>query len=213
VIRVVLVDDHATFRANLRALLAGLEDVEVVAEAEDGRQAVAAAHALAPDVVLMDLTMPGVSGIEATRELTAAAPHVAVVALTMLDDDRAIQAVLRAGAQGYVLKGARRDELARAIRAAAAGEAILGAGVARRLAALVDPAAPASSFPDLTERERGILELVARGLRNDAIAVRLSLSPKTVANNITSILRKLDVTTRAEAAARARDAGLGAPSV
>jgi DNA-binding NarL/FixJ family response regulator len=210
-IRVVIADDHASFRAGLRALLGTAADVEVVGEASTGNEAVAMAERLQPDVVLMDVNMPGSDGIEATGRIVEGAPHVAIVVLTMDAGDASIVAALRAGARGYVLKGAQRTELLRAIRAASAGEAILGPGVARRLADYLAPAAPVSlrPFPDLTEREREILDLVARGQSNAQITSGLVLSPKTVRNHVSNIFGKLGARDRAEAIVMAREAGLG----
>jgi DNA-binding NarL/FixJ family response regulator len=213
-IRVVIADDHASFRAGLRALLGTAPDVEVVGEASTGNEAVAMADRLQPDVVLMDLNMPGSDGIEATGRIVEGAPHVAIVVLTMDAGDASIVSALRAGARGYVLKGAQRSELLRAIRAAAAGEAILGPGVARRLAGYLAPVAPVSArpFPDLTERELEILELVARGQSNAEITSGLVLSPKTVRNHVSNIFGKLQVADRAAAIVKARDAGFGRPA-
>jgi DNA-binding NarL/FixJ family response regulator len=168
--------------------------------------------AVQPDVVLMDIDMPGLGGNEATRRIVEAQPHVAVVALTMLEDDEAVFSAVRAGARGYLLKGAQRAEILRAIRAAASGEAIFGPGVARRLVdffARPAPAADPAAFPELTEREREILELVARGESNARITEMLVVSPKTVRNHISNIFSKLQVRGRAEAIVRAREAGMG----
>jgi DNA-binding NarL/FixJ family response regulator len=211
VIRVLIADDHASFRAGLRALLGTAPDLAVVGEASTGGEAVTMADRLQPDVVLMDVNMPGGDGIVATRRIVESAPHVAIVVLTMDAGDASIVSALRAGARGYVLKGAQRTELLRAIRAAAAGEAILGPGVARKLAVYLAPAAPLPlrPFPDLTEREREILELVARGQSNAQITIRLVLSPKTVRNHVSNIYGKLGARDRAEAIVMAREAGLG----
>lgn len=208
-VRVLIADDHELFRRNLRTLLRGADGIEVVGEAADGVQAVAAASTLDPDVVLMDLHMPRCDGVEAIRRLTESTPHVAVVALTMLDDERSVRAVLHAGARGYLLKGARRAEVVRAVEAAAAGETILGAAVGRRLAGLLDGASAGPPFPELTDREREVLGLVAGGLANGAIAERLTLSPKTVRNNVSTIMSKLSATSRTELVVLAREAGLG----
>ena len=210
-VRILIADDHAGFRAGLAALLATEPSLRLVGEARDGAEAIASALELQPDVVLMDLGMPDIDGVTATRRILATSPHVAVLVLSMAAADDAVFDALRAGARGYLLKGAARAELVRAIRAVAAGEAIFGPEIARRLMqhfASV-PATPASPFPDLGEREREILELIARGLSNQTIADRLGIAPKTVRNHVSNIFGKLQVRDRAEAVVRARDAGLG----
>jgi len=210
-IRVLLVDDHPSFRAGLRALLTTDERLRVVGEASTGAGAITAVASTTPDVVLMDISMPGVDGVEATRRVVDAAPHVAIVVLTMHDDDETVFAAVRAGARGYLLKGAPRAELLRAIHAAASGEALFGPEIARRMMAYfgrpVPSAAPA--FPELSVREREILELVAAGRSNPDIARTLGVAPKTVRNHVSNVFSKLQVRDRAEAIARARDAGLG----
>lgn len=210
-IRLVIVDDHPSFRSGLRALLATADDIEVVGEAADGNEAVTNVGRLQPDVVLMDVTMPGADGIEATGRIIDASPHIAVIVLTMDGGDASVMAALRAGARGYVLKGAQRAELLRAIRAVAAGDAVLGPGVARRLPAYLAPTAPdaPAPFPELTDREREILALVAQGRSNAEITDRLVVSPKTVRNHISNIFAKLGVRDRAAAIVLAREAGLG----
>ncbi len=210
-IRVVIVDDHALLRQGVRALLSSLGGIEVVGEAADGREAVEVTRSLRPDVVLMDLHMAGVDGIESTRRITAEVPDTAVLVVTMLDDDASIFAAMKAGARGYVLKGADQDEVRRAITAVAGGEAIFGPTIATRVLQLLSrPTAPsAEAFPQLTGRERQVLEHVATGANNVAISRYLNLSPHTVANHVSSILMKLQATDRAEAIIRARDAGLG----
>ncbi len=208
--RVVLADDHPVFRQGLRVLLEDL-GVEVVAEAADGEQALAVALEHRPDVVLMDVQMPGLSGIESTRRLVAAWPDAKVLVLTMLDDDDAVFTAVQAGALGYVLKGAGQEEIGRALTAVAAGEAVYGAGVARRLRAFFTAGAGvvARPFPELSDRERGVLDLMAAGLPNPEIARRLHLTDKTVRNYVSAVLARLGVGTRAEAVVRAREAGLG----
>ena len=211
-LRILVADDHAAFRDGLTALLATVDDIAVVGQAGSGEAVVAGAAELQPDVVLMDLNMPGIDGIEATRRLVATSPHIAVLVLSMYEDDESIFAALRAGARGYLLKGSDRSEIVRAIRAVARGEAIFGPAIARRLMtyfASAPPAGAVEAFPELTERERELLELIARGLNNQAIADRLVLSPKTVRNHVSNIFSKLQVRDRAEAIVRAREAGLG----
>jgi DNA-binding NarL/FixJ family response regulator len=211
-IRVLIADDHAAFRSGLRALLATAADIEVVGEAASGVDAVAEAERLQPDVVLMDVNMPGIDGVEGTRRIVDASPHVAILVLTMHDDDETVFEAVRAGARGYLLKGAQRVELVRAIRAVASGEAIFGPGVARRLMAFFARPAPrvdSAAFPELTDREREILELIAQGRSNADITASLVLSPKTVRNHVSNIFAKLQVRDRSEAIVRAREAGMG----
>jgi DNA-binding NarL/FixJ family response regulator len=212
-IRVLIADDHPVVRRGLRALLDTLEGFEVVGEATDGDSAVREAQLLAPDAVLMDVRMPGSDGVEATRRIRAAVPQAAVLILTMHDDDATVFTAMQAGARGYLLKGAEQDEIAGAIRAVVAGQAIFGPGIAPRvLDHFAAPLAPVSThdvFPELTPRERQILELLADGRRTSDIASSLHLSPKTVSNNLTSIFAKLEVTDRTGAVIRARERGLG----
>jgi DNA-binding NarL/FixJ family response regulator len=213
-IRVLLADDHPVYREGLAALLASVDGLEVVGTAEDGLAAVALATELQPDVVVMDVQMPGLDGIEATRRLTSASPHIGVVVLTMAEEDATLFSAMQAGARGYLLKGANQAEITRAVTAVARGEAIFGPAIARRIADFFagPPAAGSAAeqaFPQLTAREREILELVAAGRSNGQIASALFLSPKTVRNNVSNIFAKLHVADRAEAIVRARDAGLG----
>ena len=211
-VRVVLADDHPMFRYGLRAVLDGAEEVAVVGEAADGEQLLALVDKTRPDVVLTDLTMPGLDGATATRRLLQRHPKLGVLVLTMHDDDEMLFGALRAGAQGYLLKGADKAEILRAVLAVAAGEAVYGAAVARRIVAFFTGAQQryaAQVFPELTAREREVLELVAAGLGNHEIARRLVLSEKTVRNHVAAILLKLQVPDRATAVAKARDAGLG----
>jgi DNA-binding NarL/FixJ family response regulator len=209
-LRIVVADDHAVVRAGLGALLSAVDGYELVGEAATGPEAVRAAVTLHPDVLVMDIQMPGMSGIDATREIGRVAPGVAVLMLTMFEDDESVFAAMRAGALGYVLKGASPSDMIRAIAAVAAGEAIFGTGVARRaLTYLTAPRADTSAFPELTPREREVLDLIATGLGNAAIAARLGLAANTVSNHISNIFGKLQVASRAEAIVRARSAGLG----
>jgi DNA-binding NarL/FixJ family response regulator len=211
-IRVLIADDHPLVRDGLKAALATLPEVQVVAEAATGTAAVREALLRRPDVVVMDLQMPEGNGIEATRELRRALPSAAVLVLTMFDDDDSVFAAMRAGARGYVLKGAEQQEIARAITAVAAGEAIFGPGVATRvLAYFTAPPQTPTKFPELTAREREVLDLLAAGHNNHQIAQRLDLSAKTVANHLSAIFAKLQVADRTQAILRARDAGLGHP--
>jgi DNA-binding NarL/FixJ family response regulator len=215
-IRILVADDHPVVRGGLVALLRTIDGIEVVGEAADGAAAVREAQLTHPDVVLMDVRMPDLDGVEATRRIRAAVPATRVLMLTMYDDDATVFTAMQAGAQGYLLKEAEQDEIVRAVRAVVAGEAIFGPGVAERVlgyfAEQPANAAPAYPFPDLTERERVVLELLARGRRTSEIAADLFLSPKTVANNMTSIFAKLQVASRAEAIVRAHEGGLGGPA-
>jgi DNA-binding NarL/FixJ family response regulator len=210
-IRVVVADDHPVYREGLATLLSSVAGVQVVGTAADGVQAVDAALELQPDVVVMDVQMPALDGIEATRRLTSESPSVGVVVLTMSEDDETVFAAVRAGARGYLLKGADQTEVVRAITAVAGGGAVFGASLARRIADFfaAGPPGPATAFPQLTSREREVLELVAAGRSNAQIAQTLFLSPKTVRNNVSNVLAKLQVADRAEAIVRAREAGLG----
>ena len=210
-LRVLVVDDHPVFRMGMGALLASLDGIEVAAEAASAAEAVAAAEAHQLDVVIMDLHLGGTSGVEATREIVRRYPDVGVLVVTMLDDDDSVFASIRAGARGYLLKGAAPAEVERAVRAVANGEVLLGATVAARAVSYLAGARSAGPqpFPDLTDREREVLDLVAHGFDNTTIARRLALSPKTVRNHLSNILTKLQVADRAQAIVRAREAGLG----
>ena len=209
-VRVVVADDHPVFRAGLRTLLEDLGH-DVVGEAADGQAAVDVCLEVRPDVVLMDLQMPGLSGLDATRRLADAAPEVRVLVLTMVEDDDTLFIAIRSGAAGYVLKGADHHEIDRALRGVAAGDSVYGARVGARLRALLTAGAgrTATPFPQLVEREREVLELVAAGHSNTEISRRLFLSEKTVRNYVSSIFSKLGVADRAQAIVRAREAGLG----
>ncbi len=209
----LLADDHPVVRRGLAALLGTLDGFEVVGEAEDGEAAVREAQLTRPDVVLMDVRMPGMDGVEATRRIRRAAPDVAVLVLTMYDDDATVFTAMQAGAQGYLLKGAEQDEIADGIKAVARGQAIFGPGVAARLLEHFAHPRPVTAadepFPELTPRERSILDLLSQGRRTSEIAETLHLSPKTVSNNLTTIFSKLEVTDRTAAVLRARERGLG----
>jgi DNA-binding NarL/FixJ family response regulator len=211
VIRLLIADDHPVFRFGLRALLESQPDMEVLGEAETGKQAVEMVISLKPDVVLMDINMPGLNGVDATQQIMKDASGVAVLIITMFDDDTVFTA-MQAGARGYLLKGAKGDETLRAIRAVANGEVIFSPGVAEQMMAYfargINPT-PEAPFPELTPREHEILELLAQGLTNGAIAEKLILSPKTIRNHVSTIFSKLQVATRSEAIIKARDAGLG----
>lgn len=210
-IRVLVADDHPVVRQGLRALLESLEEFDVVAVASTGREAVREAVLHRPDVALLDLQMPDVDGFAAIRELARVAPEVGVCVLTMHDDDDSLFAAMRAGARAYILKGAEQEDIVRAVRAVARGEALLAPEVAGRvLGKLSEPRSGAASpFPQLTRRELDVLDLVAAGLPVAVIAARLGLSVKTVGNNVSTILAKLGLVDRAQAAVVARDAGLG----
>jgi DNA-binding NarL/FixJ family response regulator len=210
-IRVLIADDHPVFRFGLKAMMEAEDDTEVVGEATTGSEAVALAAELKPDVILMDLNMPDLNGLEATRRILKATPDTGILIVTMFDDD-SVFAAMRAGARGYVLKGAEGEETLRAIRAVANGEAIFSPAVAERMMQFMTrPSLSATDtpFPELTAREREVLALVAEGLTNRAIAERLVLSPKTIRNHVSNILGKLQVADRTEAIIRAREAGLG----
>lgn len=209
-IRVLVVDDHPVFRAGLVAVLDDLDEVDVIAQAGSGREAIAAVAQHGPDVVLMDLRMPDLGGLEATARLTVEHPEAAVIVLTMDSDDDSVFAALRAGARGYLLKEADVEDIGRAIRGVARGEAVFGPGIAERVLSFFSAARPASRpFPQLTDREHEVLELIAQGLDNQAIARRLFLSEKTIRNRVSDTLAKLHAGSRAEMVALARDAGLG----
>jgi DNA-binding NarL/FixJ family response regulator len=210
-LRVLIADDHPVVRGGLRALIDTIDGLDVVGLAADGDAAVRETQLLRPDVVLMDVQMPGTDGVEATRRIRASVPDSAVLMLTMYDDDATVFTAMQAGARGYLLKGAEQDEIVTAIRAVVAGQVIFGPGVAARvLGYFSSPPAPrAEPFPELTEREREILDLLASGRRTAAIADALFLSPKTVSNHLTSIFAKLEVADRAAAIIRAREGGLG----
>jgi DNA-binding NarL/FixJ family response regulator len=211
-IQILLVDDNTPLRGGLRTLLQSTPDIEVIGEAATGAEAIAQAAHLQPDVILMDIKMPDLNGIEATRQIVNTSPHIRILILTMFEDDDSVFAALRAGALGYLLKGALKNEILRAIRSVSNGEAIFGPSIAKRLMqffATPRQPAPPQAFPELTERELEILTLIAQHYTNPEIAERLSLSPKTVRNHVSNIFAKLQVADRAQAIMRAREAGLG----
>lgn len=208
--QILIADDHAPYREGLRLLLGTAGDLEVIGEAETGEQAIALAEKLQPDMILMDLQMPGVNGIEATRRILHTSPHISILVISMFEDDDSVFAALRAGARGYLLKGAPKAEILRAVRGVVNGEAIFGPSIAKRLMqffAATAPNIPETRFPELTDREREILALIAQHCSNPEIADRLTISPKTVRNHVSNIFDKLQVTDRAQAILKARDAG------
>ncbi|MBW5445484.1 response regulator [Cohnella sp. CFH 77786] len=211
--RILLADDHPLFREGLVSILRLQKDIEVIGEAGSGKEAVAMAEALQPDVILMDVGMQEMNGITATREIVLDNPHIHILILTMFDDDASVFSAMKAGARGYLLKGSDREDILRAISAAHAGEAIFSPAIARRMMyyfkAMTRKPHVGDLFPKLTEREQEILELIADGLSNEEIARKLDLSLKTVRNNVSNLLNKLQVTDRSQAILLARDAGLG----
>jgi DNA-binding NarL/FixJ family response regulator len=215
-IRVLIADDHPLFRYGLNAALSTTEDICLVGEAADGATAVTAAMELGADVVLMDLHMPGTGGIDGIRSLAVKAPQIGVLVLTMLDNDESLFSAVRAGARGYLVKGADPEQIARAIRAVVAGDVVFGAGIAQRALAYFAAAAVGSRaarpFPELTDREMEVLQALAEGLSNSDIARRLHLSEKTVRNHVSHIFTRLQVSDRAQAIVRAHEAGLGPPT-
>ena len=211
-LRILIADDHPVFRDGIRALLDAAPNTDIVAEATTGEEAVALAEQHQLDVILMDLKMPCMNGVEATRRILQTSPHIRVLAVTMFEDDASVFTAMRAGARGYVLKDATKEELLRAIQAVGNGEAIFSPSIAARMLhffAAPHPMVPRHVFPELTDREHDILNLLANGASNHEIAQRLDLSPKTVSNYVSNIFNKLQVADRAEAILRARDAGLG----
>jgi DNA-binding NarL/FixJ family response regulator len=211
-LRILIADDHPLFRHGIVALLSATPDMEVIGEARTGEEAVSLAATLAPDVMLLDIQMPGVNGIEAARQILRASPQARILMVTMFEDDASVFTAMRAGARGYVLKDTEKPELLRAIRAVGNGEAIFSPAIATRLLdffAAPRPLLPPQAFPELTEREREILDLIAQGHNNHEIATRLVLSPHTVRNYVSNIFSKLQVADRAQAIVRAREEGLG----
>jgi DNA-binding NarL/FixJ family response regulator len=211
-IRVLIADDHPLYRDGMRGLLDSETGTEVVGEASSGEEAIKLAKTLQPDVILMDIKMPGINGIEATREILDTNPQVGILMVTMFEDDDSLFAAMRAGARGYFLKDSTGEAVVHAIRAVAGGEAIFGPGIAKRLInyfSALNRSGPPRAFPELTDREEEILILIARGHSNQEIAQQLFLSLKTVRNHVTHIFLKLQVADRAQAVIRAREAGLG----
>jgi DNA-binding NarL/FixJ family response regulator len=211
-LRVLVADDHPFFRDGLRSLLTSSPDTELVGEASTGEEAISLVSELQPDVVLMDIQMPRISGIEATRKIVQECPRVRILVVTMFEDDGTVFRAMRAGARGYLLKGANYAEMLRALKAVGNGEAIFSPGIATRLTnffADIRPASLPQVFPELSDREREVLDLIAQGHKNSEIAKRLYLSPKTVRNHVSNILSKLQVVDRTQAIIRAREAGLG----
>ena len=215
-IRVLIADDHALFREGVHAILKSVPDIEIVGEAGTGKEAIKLASDLVPDVILMDIQMPDLNGVEATQRILKTQPDVGIIIVTMLEDDDSLFSAMRAGARGYVLKGADKAEMLKSIRAVVEGEALFGPAIAGRLLSFFQGNRPRSkdeshsmSFPELTEREREVLAYIARGDTNAEIAEGLSISLKTVRNHVSNIFTKLQVINRAQAAIRARDAGLG----
>ena len=215
-VRLLVADDHALFREGLKALLSATPGIEMIGEAATGEDTVALAEEGRPDIVLMDINMPGMDGIEATRRILRVNPTVGVIMVTMLEDDASLFAAMRAGARGYVLKGAQPQELLQAVRAVAEGQALFGAPIAARIMGFFEDievdlksTLPRDAFPELTPRELEVLELIAQGANNTQIAEELVITDKTVRNHITSVFSKLQVADRAQAIIKARDAGFG----
>jgi len=217
-IRILVADDHALFREGVNAILKSVPDIEIVGEAGSGKEVLALASDLTPDVILMDIQMPDINGVEATQRILKIRPDVGIIIVTMLEDDDSLFSAMRAGARGYVLKGADKAEMLKSIRAVASGEALFGPAIAVRLLNFFhnnpsqpksESPSPSTAFPDLTDREREILSFIARGDTNTEIAEQLTISLKTVRNHVSNIFNKLQVVNRVQAALRARDAGLG----
>jgi DNA-binding NarL/FixJ family response regulator len=211
-IRILIADDQTITRSGLQSLLATQEGLEIVGEAKNGEEAIELATLLEPDVILMDLRMPSINGIEATRRIHRTSPHIGILVVTVFEDDTSVFPAIRAGARGYLLKNTEQDELLRAIRTVANGGAIFSPGIAQRVLGYLNPpesAAPKNAFDELTAREQGILEFIAQGKTNGEIAETLGLSPKTVSNNISNVLVKVQATDRAKLMLMALEAGMG----
>jgi DNA-binding NarL/FixJ family response regulator len=214
-IRVLIADDHTLFRAGMRSLLQSIEGIEVVGDTSTGQETLTKATELQPDVILMDIQMPDVNGIDATREILRTSPHIGIIMLTMFRDDESVFMAMRAGARGYVLKGSDQEVMVRAIRAVANGESLFSPEIAKRLVqffATLEPSVLPDIFPELTAREREVLSLIAQGDNNADIAQKLTITMKTVRNHVSNIFSKLQVADRTQAAIRAREAGLGGSS-
>jgi DNA-binding NarL/FixJ family response regulator len=211
-LRILIADDHPLFRKGMRTLLTATPDMEVVGEAATGQEAIELAASLQPEVIIMDLQMPGINGIEATRQILQSGQEIRILVVTLFEDDASVFTAMRVGARGYILKDAKEEEILRAVRAVGSGEAIFSPVIATRLMtffATTRPGVAKELFPQLSEREREILQLIARGSTNSDIARSLSLSVKTVSNYVSTILSKLQVVDRTQAIIRAREAGLG----
>lgn len=211
-VRVLIVDDHEPFRNGLRTLLSSVAGIDVIGEAGNGKDAISLTEENQPDIILMDIQMPGMNGIEATRLIHQSSPHIGIVVLTMFEDDDSVFASMRAGARGYLLKGADQSEILRAIQSVQSGEALFGPGIARRLINFftnINPPQGEKPFPELTDREHEVLDLIAQGASNNQISQHLVISQKTVRNHVSNIFSKLQVVDRAQAIIRARDAGMG----
>lgn len=210
--RILIADDQAITRSGIRVMLDAQEGVEIVGEAQNGEEAIEFASLLQPDVILMDLRMPGMNGLEATRKIHRTSPHIAILVLTVFEDDTSVFPAIRAGARGYLLKNADREELLRAIKTVVNGGAIFSPGIAQRVLGYLnkpEPDLPKNVFDELTNREREILALIAQGKTNSEIASNLNLSPKTISNNITNVLLKVQATDRAKLMLMALEAGMG----
>jgi DNA-binding NarL/FixJ family response regulator len=210
-IRLLVADDHTLFREGVRALLNSIPEIDVVGEAATGEETIQLAEKLQPNVILMDIQMPGMNGLQATRQILDKNPLIGIIVVTMFDDDDSVFAAMRAGARGYILKGADQHDMRRAIQAVARGEALFGPSIATRLKDYFNQPSPTSltAFPELTERENQVLDLIAQGMDNHDIAGQLTISLKTVRNHVSNIFNKLQVSDRVQAALRAREAGLG----
>lgn len=216
IIRVLVVDDHTLFREGMCAIFENVPDIEVVGQASNGHEAVTQVNSLLPDIILMDISMPDLNGIEATEQVLALKPDTGIIMLTMVENNDSLFAAMRAGAHGYILKGADKAEVLKTIRSVANGEATFGPAIATRLTSFFQsfkqkplPTEVSDPFPDLTNREREVLALITAGKNNHEIAVQLHISVKTVSNHISNIFNKLQVADRVQAIVKARNAGIG----